>query len=153
MKDPWISVAFLVAILMMGGFVGLAWSQWNEPGRTDKKPRANVQRFGSVIGLKRDKADEYIKLHANVWPEIQNMIKKRHIRNYSIFLGELDDGNLYLFSFFEYTGDDFDADMKRMADDPKTRQWWAVTDPCQIPQKNRAKGEQWMQMREVFHLD
>ena len=91
-------------------------------------------RYGSVIGVKPEKLDEYCKLHAAVWPDILAMIKKCNIRNYSIYLGTLDDGNLYLFSYFEYVGDDFKADMKKMADDPRTQEWWKHTDPCQIPQ-------------------
>ena len=113
-----------------------------------------VQRYGSVIGLKPEKKDEYVKLHADVWPEILKQIKDSNIRNFSIYMGELDDGNLYLFSYFEYTGDDFDADMAKMAKDPKTQEWWKLTDPCQIPQKNRAKPtDNWMTLEEVFHTD
>jgi len=117
--------------------------------KTPGKP----QRFGSVIGVKPEKLDEYIRLHADTWPEVLATIEKCNIHNYSIYLGKLDDGNLYLFAYFEYVGDNFEADMKIMAADPKTRDWWKVTDPCQIPQKDRKKGEHWMKMREVFHSD
>ena len=117
------------------------------------EPSTKVQRYGSVIGLKKEKMDEYVKLHAETWPEILKMIKDCNIRNYSIYMGELDDGNLYLFSYFEYTGDDFEADGKKIAADPKTQEWWKLTDPCQIPQKNRKEGDHWMIMEEVFHTD
>jgi L-rhamnose mutarotase len=43
------------------------------------------------------------------------------------------DGKPYLFSYFEYTGDDFGADMKKMAADTSTRKWWQETDPTQLP--------------------
>ncbi len=119
-----------------------------------KPVEKKAQRYGSVIGLKDEMKDEYIKLHADAWPEILKQIKDSNIRNYSIYMGELDDGNLYLFSYFEYTGDDIDADMAEMAKDPKTQEWWKLTDPCQIPQKNRAKPtDNWMTMEEVFHTD
>jgi L-rhamnose mutarotase len=117
-----------------------------------KRP-GKAQRFGSVIGVKPEKLDEYVRLHANTWPEVLATIEKCNIHNYSIYLGKLDDGNLYLFAYFEYTGDDFEADMKRMAADPKTQEWWKLTDPCQIAQKERKEGEHWMKMREVFHTD
>ena len=110
-----------------------------------------VQRFGSVIGLKADKLDYYKELHANTWPEVLKMIKDCNIRNYSIYLHKLDDGNYYLFSYFEYIGEDFKADMARMAADPMTQKWWKETDPCQTPIKNRAEGEHWAAMEEVFH--
>ena len=120
------------------------------------KPEAmqqNVRRYGSVIGVKRQTVQKYIELHKQVWPGVLKMIKECNIRNYSIYLGELDEGNLYLFSYFEYTGDDFDADMEKMKADPTTRKWWSQTDPLQIPQKHRKPGEHWMTMREVFHAD
>jgi L-rhamnose mutarotase len=114
---------------------------------TNKKP----MRCGSVIGVKPEKVDEYIRLHANTWPEVLAMIEKCNIRNYSIYLGKLDDGKLYLFSYYEYIGDDYDADMKKIAADPKTQEWWKVTGPCQIPQKERKPDEHWMALKEVFH--
>ena len=110
-----------------------------------------MQRYGSVIGLKPEKKDEYIQLHKAAWPEVLARIEASHIRNFSIYLGQLDDGNLYLFSYFEYFGDDYEADAKKIADDPTTQQWWKLTDPCQIPQKNRQPEEHWMTMEEVFH--
>ena len=36
------------------------------------------------------------------------------IQNYSIYLKEIK-GQYFLFSYFEYAGHDFDADMKKMA--------------------------------------
>jgi L-rhamnose mutarotase len=114
--------------------------------------RGKVQRFGSVIGVKEEKLEEYKRLHADVWPGVLKMIKECNIRNYSIYVGQLDDGNYYLFSYFEYTGDDFAVDMKKMAADPTTQKWWSVCEPCQIPQKNRKETEWWMTMEEVFYL-
>jgi L-rhamnose mutarotase len=114
---------------------------------------AKPQRFGSVIGLRPEKAEEYLRLHANTWPEVLATIRECNIRNYSIYLGKLDDGKLYLFSYFEYAGRDFQADMKKMAADPNTQRWWKLTDPCQVPQKDRKPDEHWMTMREVFHTE
>jgi L-rhamnose mutarotase len=129
-----------------------------DKGPSEARPAAapameKLQRFGSVIGLKPGKADEYIRLHAAVWPQVLATIRQCNIRNYSIYLGKLDDGNLYLFGYFEYTGHDFQADMKKMADDPATQRWWKLTDPCQVPQMGRKPGEHWMTMREVFHVE
>lgn len=99
------------------------------------------------------KAEEHKALHAAVWPEVLAMIRDCHIRNYSIYLRRLDDGRLYLFSYFEYHGLDYAADMARMAADPATRRWWAVCMPCQRPLEGRAPGEWWAGMDEVFHTD
>jgi L-rhamnose mutarotase len=112
-----------------------------------------VKRYGSVIGVRKDRLDEYKKLHASVWPDVLKMITLCHIRNYSIYLRQMPDGNTYLFSYFEYTGSDFGADMARMAADPVTQKWWAVCKPCQEPLANRARDEWWADMEEVFHWD
>jgi len=107
-----------------------------------------MERHGSVIGVRLDKLEEYKKYHADVWPEILDMIGQCNIQNYSIYYK---DGQL--FSYFEYVGDDFAADMANMAADPKTQEWWDVMMPMQIPVETRAEGEWWAEMEEVFHLD
>jgi L-rhamnose mutarotase len=107
-----------------------------------------MERYGMVIKVKPEKLAEYKALHADPWPEVLEMIRQCNIRNYSIYLK---DG--YLFSYFEYVGDDFEADMAKMAADPKTQAWWQLTDPCQEPLESRAEGEWWARMQEVFHAD
>lgn len=72
---------------------------------------------------------------------------------YSIYLTQFDDGNWYLFSYFEYTGNDFKADMKKLGDNSEVKRWWRETDPCQFGLKNRKEGEWWKSMEEVYHLD
>jgi L-rhamnose mutarotase len=80
------------------------------------------------------------------------MIKDCHIQNYSIFEREIG-GKTYLFSYLEYTGNDFEEDMKKMAADPATQQWWKETDPCQSPLPDAAaKGKIWSDAKEVFYL-
>lgn len=112
-----------------------------------------MQRYGSIVEVKAEKLDEYVKLHSNVWPEVLDMIKQCNIRNYSIYLRKLPDGKYYLFSYFEYTGSDFESDMAKMAADETTQKWWDVCKPCHNPLPDRAKGEWWASMEEVFHCD
>ncbi len=112
-----------------------------------------MKRYGSVIGLNPEKIEEYKDLHSAVWPDVLDRIRKCHILNYSIYLRQLDDGQHYLFSYFEYTGQNFAADMAEMAADPATQRWWAVCMPCQRPCDNRRPDEWWASMEEVFHCD
>jgi L-rhamnose mutarotase len=112
-----------------------------------------MKRYGSVIEVKAEKLDEYLKLHADVWPDVLARITRCHIQNYSIYLRRLPDRKHYLFSYFEYVGHDFDADMAAMAADPTTQKWWDVCKPCHEPLEDRAEGEWWADMEEVFHLD
>jgi len=112
-----------------------------------------MRRFGSVIGLREDKWEEYRTLHAAVWPGVLEMIRRCHLRNYSIFVRRMPDGQRYLFSYFEYDGPDWAADLARMAADPLTQEWWQLCKPCQRPLADRADGEWWAGMDEVFHCD
>jgi L-rhamnose mutarotase len=107
-----------------------------------------MKRYGMVIRVRPGKLQEYVRLHAAVWPGVLAMIRECRIGNYSIFHK---DG--YLFSFFEYHGSDFAADMARMAADPLTQEWWTHCKPCQEPLETRAEGEWWANMEEVFHCD
>ena len=90
-----------------------------------------MQRFGQLIGVKPEKLEEYVRYHAAVWPEILDMIRQCNIRNYSIFHKDH-----MLFAYFEYVGDDFDADMAKMAADPKTQEWWDIMMPMQQPDRD-----------------
>ena len=109
-----------------------------------------MQRMGMVIGLNAARVDEYKRLHAAVWPQILSLLSAHHITNYSIFLKQPE--NL-LFGYWEYTGDDFDADMQAMAKDETNQAWWAICTPCQQPLEHRKPGEWWAMMEDVFHLD
>ena len=112
-----------------------------------------LKRYGKVIGVRAEKLAEYKRLHAAVWPEVIAMISACNMRNFTIFLRKMPDGKHYLFMYFEYVGDNYEADMKMMAADPTTQRWWKLTDPCQEPLPDRAPGEWWSDMEEVFHLD
>ena len=107
-----------------------------------------MERHGSVLRIKPGKLEEYKVYHADVWPEVLKTIHECNIRNYSIYQKDR-----YLFSYFEYVGDDFKADMAKMAADPKTQEWWAIMEPLQDPLETRAEGEWWAEMEEVFHTD
>ncbi|HUX01761.1 MAG: L-rhamnose mutarotase [Phycisphaerae bacterium] len=107
-----------------------------------------MKRYGSVIRVRPEKLQEYKRLHAAAWPAVIERIRRSNIRNYSIFYR---DG--LLFSYFEYVGQDYEADMAAIAADPVTQEWWRQTDPCQEPVETVAEGEWWAPMEEVFHTD
>lgn len=106
------------------------------------------KRFGQMIRLKPEGADDYIRHHASVWPKVLLTIKNCNIQNYSIYFKDN-----YLFAYFEYTGFDFKADIDRMAADPETQRWWDLVKPLMDPMESRGEGEFWANMEEVFHLD
>jgi L-rhamnose mutarotase len=107
-----------------------------------------MQRIASTIRLRSEAEATYRDYHQSVWPDVLRTITACNIRNYSIFLR---DG--ILFSYFEYVGENFAADMAKMAADTKTQEWWAIMNPMQAPLENRAEGEWWASMQEVFHVN
>jgi L-rhamnose mutarotase len=105
-----------------------------------------VQRFGQVLGIRPEGIEEYERLHSAVWPEVLATIHACNIRNYSIFRYETT-----LFAYFEYVGNDYEADMAKMAADPKTQEWWSINRPLQ---RQLEPGEQWWAtMPEIFHTE
>jgi L-rhamnose mutarotase len=107
-----------------------------------------MQRMAQIVGLKPEVIDAYKRLHEAVWPEVLALIRACGIENYTIFLKEPE--NL-LFAYWEYCGDDFEADMARMQADARMKEWWAITDPMQEPLATRKPGEWWARMEPVFH--
>ena len=105
------------------------------------------QRFGSLIGLRQEYEERYIILHKHTFPGVLKRIQNSCIRNYSIFLC---DG--MLFSYYEYTGKNWEEDMKKIGEDTTTQEWWKLTDPMQEPLKTRKGGERWASMKEIVHF-
>lgn len=111
-----------------------------------------VQQIGQVIKLQPEAYEEYKRLHADVWPDVLATLHKANIRNYSIF-----HWNGLLFAYMEYIGSDYEADMAAIAEDPKTREWWQLTDPLQQPVEGHSsgsiEGNWWKNMESLFHTD
>jgi L-rhamnose mutarotase len=132
------------------------WSQWEEvfhyAGPTYDKSDVKL-RWGSIVGVRQENLLTYTQLHAAVWPGVLAALERVNIRNYSIYLGQVTPGEYLLFSYFEYVGDDFEADMKRMAQDKVTQFWWTYTDPLQIRLPGTPEGAQWKAVEEIFQTD
>ncbi len=102
--------------------------------------------FGQLGRLKPDKIEEYAALHAAPWPGVQETITACNLRNYSIFLhGDL------VFAYLEYVGEDYEADMAKMADDPITQEWWTHTKPCFLRYAVDSNSEFYHDMKQIFY--
>lgn len=112
-----------------------------------------TERYGLILEVRPEAITEYKRAHAAVWPGVLQLLTECHIRNYSIFLREVDPGKFYLFAYYEYTGRDFNGDMKKMAASEEMRRWWDLCEPWQKPVPTRMEGEWWARMEEVFHHD
>lgn len=139
---------FLTVLITIVGYACKSENEGrvNNIAHDSKTINKSVKRYGSIIKVKPEMLKNYKELHANPWPGVLEQITKSNIRNYSIYLK--DD---YLFSYFEYIGDDYESDMAEMANDSVTQRWWKLTDPCQEPLETRSEGEWWAKMEEVFH--
>lgn len=107
-----------------------------------------MKRIASVIGLPPENIEVYERLHAAVLPGVLERLTASNVTNYSIYRHRD-----LLFSYMEYTGDDLEADLAAIAADPTTQEWWAVCEPLQRPLVDRAEGDWWKELPEVFHLD
>lgn len=104
-----------------------------------------MRRFGQQAKLKPECVQEYKRLHAAVWPDVLATISKCNLRNYSIFIMGTD-----LVAYFEYVGDDYEADMALMEADPITQEWWTHTKPCFA---RHEESIYFTDQEEIFHYD
>ncbi len=109
--------------------------------------QAPIKRVASVIGVAPEHIEAYERHHAAVWPGVLAALARAHVHNYSIYRF----GNT-LFSYYEYRGEDYEADLAAIAADPTTQEWWSVVSPLQQPMDGLPAG-QWLEIPEVFHTD
>lgn len=107
-----------------------------------------MQRYGIIIKVKPDSLEEYKRLHANPWPEINQIMRDHGIRNFTIY-----ERDGYLFGFFEFIGDDIKAAFEQMESYPIYQEWLSLNNPLQEPLPTRKEGEWWSFMNEIYHLD
>jgi len=112
-----------------------------------------MQRIGWIGRLKPEMVRKYIDLHADTWPAVLRRNTDCNLQHYSIFYKKMPTGEHLLFSYVEYTGEDFAADMKRMAADPEVQRWWAECKPCFEQMPDLPPGEVWAPMDSVFYQE
>jgi L-rhamnose mutarotase len=141
-------LTYLLIVLTLSLLLLITYNKYEaNPGEVKMENEKVTKRVGSLIRVKPEYEERYIILHRHTFPGVLDRIKKSNIRNYSIFLL---DG--MLFSYYEYVGNDYDADMKAIADST-TRDWWKLTDPMQEPLPTRKKGEWWTEMEQILNLN
>jgi len=107
-----------------------------------------TQRFGFVVDVVPELREEYLRLHAAVWPEVEAALSAHHVRNYTIFILENT-----LFAYYEYVGEDHEGDLALVDSDPVTQDWLRRTGPCQTAFGRDARpGDGWRALDEVWHL-
>jgi len=131
----------------------MATACMQKESETDKNSKASkeateIKRVGMLIKLKPQYIEEYKALHADTNPGVRDLLVKANMRNFSIFLHQLDDGNYYEFGYYEYHGDDFEADMAKLAKEDRNIEWLKVCDPMQVPLDGY---DGWAEMEQVYY--
>lgn len=113
----------------------------------EKSHAPKIKRVGMVVGIDPEKIPEYKRLHANDYAGVRDLLSKYHMKNFNIFLQKMPDGKWYEFGYYEYHGEDFEADMAKLDKEPRNIEWLKVCDPMQIPLPG-ASG--WTEMEQVY---
>ena len=110
-------------------------------------PPKPIKRVGMVVGIKPEKIEDYKRLHADSNAGVRDLLTKYHMHNFSIYLQQIE-GKWYEFGYYEYTGNDFDGDMAKLAEEPRNIAWLKQCDPMQLP----LPGEKsWTKMERVYY--
>lgn len=106
------------------------------------------RRFGEIIKIKPEELEEYKFHHAHPLPGVNEIIKDCNLSNYSIYQrGE------YMFTYYEYIGNNYEADMAKLEANPITQKWWDLVKPLMQPLEDKEDHEFWSSMEEIYHLD
>ena len=106
-----------------------------------------VRRVGMMIKIKPDKLEEYMALHADSVEGVRDLLIKYNLRNFSIFMTQLEDSNYYEFGYYEYWGNDFEGDMEKLEAEPRNKLWLELCEPMQIPLKGETS---WKEMKKIY---
>jgi len=109
---------------------------------------SGVTRHAFIVGVHPERREEYLALHRAVWPGVERALSAANITNYSIFsIGDT------LVGYWEYVGDDYEADLALLDAHPESQEWLALTDPCQVRiAEERVPGALWQPLDEIWHL-
>ncbi len=127
---------------------GTRWlrMEWmNHVGGAEGKSARSVDRHCVVSRLKPEKELWYRTLHQTNWPGVADQMSRSNVRHWTTFAVGIG-AELYLFSYYEYIGENMAADMEAMKLDPVTQRWWTHTEPCLDPLPELAGKGSWAEM-------
>ena len=103
-----------------------------------------MKRIANITKLKPGAADDYKALHDGIWEEIVAAGHQYGLRNFTMFRhGD------YLFSYYEYVGDDFAHDMAEKAKCLNQDKWQQECGSY----KTDINGEKAIMLEEFWHHD
>jgi L-rhamnose mutarotase len=106
-----------------------------------------MQRVGFRLQLRKDRLDEYVEHHKNVWPEMQAALTETGWHNYTLFL---DRNDATLFGYFETP--DYRAALDGMATKEINLKWQAMMSEFFVTLEGRRPDEGFLRLEDVFFL-
>ncbi len=107
-----------------------------------------MKRVGFLLKVKESMMEEYKKHHENVWPEMQDALKRAGWHNYTLFIR--DDG--LIFGYFE-TPVDFQTALDKIAQEEVNPRWNAFMEPYFENLGGQLVDQSMVELEEYFHLD
>jgi L-rhamnose mutarotase len=107
-----------------------------------------MKRIGFILKVKKEKIEQYRRVHRAVWPEMLDALSRHGWHNYSLFMRE--DGTL--FGYFETPGTFADA-LAGMAAEEVNARWQAEMAPYFEALSGSRADESMVELEEVFHLE
>jgi len=104
-----------------------------------------MKRLAFTMKLKPGMKEEYRKRHAEIWPELVELLRSSGVSDYSIFLEEPTNT---LFAFQKVSGQGGSQDL---GSEPIVRKWWAYM--ADIMDTNPDGSPVTRPIDELWHLD
>lgn len=106
-----------------------------------------MQKVGFRLQLKKDRLDEYVAHHQQVWPEMLAALSATGWHNYSLFL---DRSDATLFGYFETP--DLAAALAGMEETEVNGRWQAVMGQFFEELDGRRPDESFLKLENIFYL-
>ena len=106
-----------------------------------------MQRVGFRLQVRPEMMDEYVRRHAEVWPDMLQALRETGWTNYTLFL-DRNDGTL--FGYFETP--DLAAAKAGMAAREVNARWQADMAPFFIALDGKRPDEGFLELEDVFYL-
>lgn len=107
-----------------------------------------MKRIGFLLKVKEDRIEEYKARHQNVWPEMQEALRRTGWHNYSLFLAK--DG--LLFGYFE-TPEDLQTAVDGMSKEEVNARWQEWMAPFFENIGGKHADEGLLELEQVFYLE
>ena len=102
-------------------------------------------RKAFLMKLKPGRREEYERRHNPVWAELEEVLRRHGVRNYSIFH---EPGTERLFAYAEVESEEL---WLRIAETEACRRWWAYMKDLMLTNPDDSPVSE--NLEEVFHLD